>query len=63
MHESFVRKLKKILVKQQKWNTKGGDFVTNKKCNIDLTLPAFHPKRVINWDCYVDESPKLHVMI
>ena len=56
VHKSFVKKLKKILTQSQKWNTKGGDFVTNKKCKINLTLPAFHPKRMIDWECYVDES-------
>ena len=48
VHALFVKQLKKTLTKKQIWNTKGGNFITNKKCKIDLTLPAFYPKRVIN---------------
>jgi len=42
---------------KSRWSTKAGTFQTNRKCKVNFTLPAFHAKRQINWNCYVDETP------
>jgi hypothetical protein len=38
------------------WSTKGGNFKTKRKCEIEFTLPAFHENRNITCNAYVDES-------
>ena len=37
-----------------KWNTIGGQFVTNFQREITFTLPEFSTSKVIQWVCHVD---------
>ena len=59
MHHLFAKKLKSKEDKTTKWVTKakGGNFTTSKKCEFDISLPALHPKRLINWGYYADNGP------
>jgi hypothetical protein len=56
INKRFVRHWKKTESKSTKWSTKGGSFKTKRKCEIELTLPAFHENRKITCSVYVDES-------
>ena len=57
INKSLTKKLISTMDKQTKWSTKGGEFKTSSKCKVKFSLPAFHQKREIQWNCYVDETP------
>jgi len=56
VNKRFLRHWKKTINKSTKWSTKAGSFKTNKRCEIEFTLPAFHVNRTITCNVYVDES-------
>ena len=56
VNKNFINQNKITKEKETKWVTKAGKFSTSRKCEIDFTLPAFHNKKKISWNCYVDES-------
>ncbi len=57
INKKFIKHWKKSRCKSTKWSTKAGSFKTNRKCEIQFTLPAFHTNRLITCNAYVDESP------
>ena len=56
VNKNFVNHDKLVNDKKTKWVTKAGKFNTTKKCELEFTLPAFNAKKIITWDCYVDEE-------
>ena len=46
-------RLKKSNLKPVKWSTPAGDVVTNMTTKSQLTLPEFHPDRLIEWNFHV----------
>jgi hypothetical protein len=56
INKKFIRHWKKTARKPTKWSTKAGSFKTNRQCEIQFTLPAFHENRDISCNAYVDES-------
>src|SRR5688500_18582402 len=56
IHHSLVKKLKSKVENPSDWLTKAGSFKTTKTCTVKFTLPAFHEKRDISWEAYVDET-------
>ena len=48
IHKSFVSRLPCDFDKPSNWNTKAGSFKTTRTCAINIMLPAFHKKRIIN---------------
>ena len=56
INKKFVNENKSIPGKEINWVTKGGKFSTNRKCEVNFSLPAFNTKKEITWNCYVDES-------
>ena len=56
INKKFVRYWEKSQNKSTRWSTKAGSFKTNRKCEIEFTLPAFHEYRKITCNAYVDES-------
>ena len=40
------------------WQTQSGDFTTNMKVKIDLTLPEFITTVIVMWECHVYDSAK-----
>ena len=59
VNSNMVKHLKKKHTMPTKWSTKAGNFQTTHKCQIEFTLPEFHPGREIEWNVYVDDSPPL----
>ena len=58
--EKFVQNLAVKNDTRQTWVTKGGTFVTNKKCLTTFTLDEFYENRQIQWNLYVDSTPGPH---
>ena len=56
INKKFVKNSKSTKDKKTRWTTKAGNFNTNRKCEVDFTLPAFNAKKIVSWNCYVDES-------
>ena len=56
VNKKFANQTKLIHDKKTRWVTKAGKFNTTKKCEIEFTLPVFNEKKVITWNCYVDEE-------
>jgi hypothetical protein len=52
INKKFVRHWKRTESKSSKWSTKGGSFKTNRKCDIEFTLPAFQENRTITCNAY-----------
>ena len=61
INRSVLKNWKKTKGKTIKWSTKAGKFKTDRVCNIEFTLPAFHENRNISCTAYVDESPRSSV--
>ena len=59
IHQSFVSRLPCNYDQPSNWNTKVGSFKTTRTCEINIMLPAFHEKHIINWTAYVDETNQL----
>ena len=38
------------------WNTKGGNFTTNYKAKVQITLPELDSNKIINWECHIDDN-------
>jgi hypothetical protein len=60
INQKLVKHLKTSEVKGTTWQTKAGQFATNRKCRVTFTLPEFHKGRDITWTSYVDESNDTH---
>ena len=60
MIEKFVKNLVVENDTLQTWITKGGTFVTNKKCLTNFVLDEFYENRQIQWNLYVDSSSGPH---
>ena len=56
INKKFINNSKSTKDKKTRWTTKAGNFNTNRKCEVDFTLPAFNAKKIVSWNCYVDES-------
>ena len=61
INKAFLKNWKKKHGKTIKWATKAGKFKTERECDIEFTLPAFHENRNISCTAYVDESPQASV--
>lgn len=61
INRSVLKNWKKTKGKTIKWSTKAGKFKTDRVCDIEFTLPAFHENRNISCTAYVDESPQSNV--
>ena len=59
VNSNMVKHLKKKHTMPTKWSTKAENFQITHKCQIEFTLPEFHPGREIEWNVYVDDSPPL----
>ena len=40
------------------WVTKGGTFITSKKCTAHFVLPEYDKKKYFEWSVHVDETAK-----
>ena len=56
INKKFVNRLPTKQVQGTTWKTKAGQFATNRKCRVTMSLPEFHTGRDVTWTCYVDES-------
>ena len=56
INKKFVDTNKTTTERPIKWVTKAGKFSTTRKSKVKFTLPAFHNKKEISWNCYVDEA-------
>ena len=58
--EKFVQNLAVKNDTLQTWVTKGGTFVTDKKCLTNFVLDEFYENHQIQWNLYVDSTPGPH---
>ena len=56
INKKFIKHWKKTRSNTTNWSTKAGTFRTKRRCEIEFTLPAFHPNRMITCNAHVDES-------
>lgn len=52
----FTKKLKTKDAPSTTWLTKGGTFVTNKICKVQLRLPEFSTRKGVEWKFHVDQK-------
>ena len=56
LNKKFVSKLKTRDIKTSNWATKGGNFKTSRKADIQFIMPEFHRHKEVRWTVYVDQS-------
>ena len=60
INKNAVKRLKTTKSQDVKWTTKAGSFTTNKRCAIQFKLPYLHENKEIEWNAYVESTPKDH---
>ena len=51
-----VKKLRNKEASATQWKTKAGTFTTTHKVKLQLRLPEFDTKKIIEWNCHVDNT-------
>ena len=54
----IISKLKIKEVSVIQWHTQAGNINTNLRVRIDFALPEFSAKKIMMWECYMDNSSK-----
>ena len=54
----IISKLKTKEVAVIQWYTQAGNINTNLRVRIDFALPEFSAKKIMMWECYMDNSSK-----
>ena len=40
------------------WHTQVGKITTHSKVRVDFSLPELSEKKIVTWNCHVDDSTK-----